>query len=154
MLSAVPKGPGAAFATGHLPPPATAGLGGGEQGQRGRGGGPCASRRSPGPAPGRLPGPPGCDPPHPGQPFPRPVPGRAGGRQRRGRDPADGLRSPRAPAQSSAPLPRLLLPYPSRGLARVSPAEVRGEQGCGPGEGRWARENTMAVSPESGSFPC
>lgn len=149
MLSAVPKGPGAASATGHLPPPATAGPGGGAQGQRGRGGGPCASRRSSAPAPGRRAATRGT----PGSLPPRPVPGRAGSSGAAGTQQMGcGARGP--PPNRPSPCPRVLLPYPSPGLARVGPAEVRGEQGCGPGEGRWAGERTMAVSPKSGSFPC
>lgn len=105
MLSVVPKGPGAASATGHLSLPVIAGPGGRAQGQRGWGGGSSTSSLSSALAAGRLPGPPGCDLRHPGEPSPRQVPGRAGGRQQRRGDPADGLRNPWAPAPSSIPKP-------------------------------------------------
>lgn len=129
MLSVVPKGPGAASATGHLSPPAIAGPGGGAQGQRGSGGGPSASSLSSAPAPGRLPGRPGCDLRHPGEPFLRQVPGRTGGGQQRHGDPADGLRSPWAPAPSSIPKPPAppSLPQPWAGAGEPG----RGAGGAG-----------------------
>lgn len=132
MLSAVPKGPGAASATGHLPPLPTADPGGGAQGQRGRGHGPCTSRRSSAPVPVASSG---CDLRHPGQPTPHPVPGRTGGSGAAGAQ-QTGCGAPGPPSNHSSSCPRLLLPYPNPGLARVSPAEVRGEQEPGPESGR------------------
>lgn len=148
MLGAVPKGPGAASATGHLPPPTTAGLGGGEaRGQKGRSEGPesPASLRA-------LPraASPGCDLRHAGHPSPaRPADMRVAAR--RG-DPADGLRSPAGLRPVVSPPTPPPLPQPR--LKRGSPEKVRGERGCGLGGGWCARQSTMAISPRSASFPC
>lgn len=109
MLSPVPKGPGATSATGHLPPPTTAGLGGGKaQGQKDRAEGPeCpaslrALHRDASPA---------CDLQHIGHPSP--ARSEICGWQRAAGTRQMGCGARRASAPSSAP--RLPLPYPSPG---------------------------------------
>lgn len=140
MLSAVPKGPGAASATGHLPPLPTADPGGGAQGQRGRGHGPCTSRRSSAPVPGRLLG---LRPAAPRTADPPPCP-RADGRQRRCGSTADGLRSPRAPVQSFV----LLSPAPP---SLPQPWAGEGEPGGGAGgAGTRAREWPVSLGEHNG----
>lgn len=124
MLSSAPKGPGPplSLAICHLPPlPARVE----ECTDKGVvAAGPCVSRCAP--APGRVVGPLGCNPRHPGQPFPRLVPGRAVGRDTAGTQQM-GCEARGSPPSHPSPCLRLLPPYPSPGLARVSPVEVRGE---------------------------
>lgn len=111
-------GPPLPLAICHLPPlPARVA----ERKDKGAG----ATGPAPPAAPLPLPRAAGLRPAAPRAAFPPPGP-RAGGRQRRRGDPADGLRSPRAPAQSPVPLPPGPPPLPQ-------PRTGAGEPGGGAG---------------------
>lgn len=128
------QGQGAASATGHLPPLPTAEPGGGAQGQRGRGCGPCTSCGSSAPVPGRLLG---LRPVAPRTVTPQPVPGRAGAAALR--EHSRWAAEPPGPVQSF-----LLLPPAPPSLPR--PWAGEGEAGGGAG-GAGTRARGWPVSP-------